>query len=168
MAPRKTTIARSMLFCLATTVMFIMPPAGLLAQTLNVVAPGHVEGAGPTLSIGSAASGKVSEVLVHEGSRVRAGETLIKLDCKPVEAEIRARQAQLDATQAAFDPPITALAATRSRSERPSWGTRKRAPMRRQRKMWEKKPSSVSKPRTMAVVTISQNTAGRCCRLSGR
>lgn len=103
MDPHPTTTMRSMLLCLTTTAMFILPGAELLAQTSNVVAAGRVEGAGPTLSIGSAASGTVSEVSVHEGSRVRAGETLFKLDCKPIEAEARARQAQAGAAQAAFE-----------------------------------------------------------------
>lgn len=55
------------------------------------------------MSIGTAASGTVSEVLVHEGSKVRAGQDLIKLDCRPVEAEVRSRQAQLAAAQATFE-----------------------------------------------------------------
>lgn len=97
------TTVKSTLLCLITTATFLIAPTGLLAQTANVVAAGRVEGAGPTLSIGSAASGAVSEILVHEGSRVRAGDILFKLDCKPIEAEVRSRQAQADAAQAAFD-----------------------------------------------------------------
>ncbi len=97
------TTVKSTLLCLITTATFLIAPTGLLAQTANVVAAGRVEGAGPTLSIGSAASGAVSEVLVHDGSRVRAGDILFKLDCKPIEAEVRSRQAQADAAQAAFD-----------------------------------------------------------------
>ena len=77
--------------------------ATALAQNSNFVAPGRVEGAGPTLSIGVAAAGIVDEVLVREGSRVRAGETLIKLDCRPTEADVGARSAQLEAAQAFFD-----------------------------------------------------------------
>jgi len=55
------------------------------------------------MSIGTAASGVVMEVLVHQGSRVRAGQPLVTIDCRPSEAEVRARSAQLSATQAAFD-----------------------------------------------------------------
>jgi len=78
-------------------------PTAAPAQSGSFVAPGRVAGAGPTLSIGSAASGTVSEVLVHEGSRVHAGEPLVRLDCKPIEAEIRTREASLAAAQAAYD-----------------------------------------------------------------
>jgi multidrug resistance efflux pump len=78
-------------------------PAQSLGQTASFVAPGRVEGAAPTMSIGVAAAGTVSEVQVHEGSRVRAGQTLVKLDCRPIEADVRAREAQLAAAQATFD-----------------------------------------------------------------
>jgi len=78
-----------------------MHPAQLLAQTF--VAPGRVEGAGPTLAIGTAATGTVGAVLVHEGNRVAAGQTLVTLNCKPLESEVRSRQAQLAAAQATFD-----------------------------------------------------------------
>ncbi len=73
-----------------------------LAQT-TFTAPGRVEGAGPPLSIGVAASGIVAEVLVHEGDRVRAGQLLLKLDCRPLEAEVKARTAHLAAAQATYD-----------------------------------------------------------------
>jgi HlyD family secretion protein len=78
----------------------IYPPA-LRAQSF--VAPGRVEGAAPTLAIGTAATGTVGAVLVREGSRVRAGQTLVTLDCKPLEAEVQSRQAHLAAAQANFD-----------------------------------------------------------------
>ena len=42
-------------------------------------------------------------MLVSEGDRVIAGQTLIKLECRSAEAEVRARVAQLDAAQAVFD-----------------------------------------------------------------
>jgi HlyD family secretion protein len=77
--------------------------APALAQSGNIVAPGRIEGAGPTLSLGVAAPGTVREVLVQEGSRVHAGDILIKLDCRPVEADVHTREAHLRATQATFD-----------------------------------------------------------------
>ncbi len=87
----------------AVLVSMLLGPAALLAQGASFVAPGHVEGAGPTLSIDTAATGTVSSVLVREGSQVHAGQTLVTLSCKPLEAEVRARQAQLAAAQATFD-----------------------------------------------------------------
>jgi multidrug resistance efflux pump len=55
------------------------------------------------MSIGTAASGVVKEVLVHEGSRVHAGQTMVTLSCGPLEAEAQARDAQLRAAQTVFD-----------------------------------------------------------------
>jgi multidrug resistance efflux pump len=75
----------------------------VLAQGASFIAAGRVEGAGPTLSIGTAATGTVSEVLVREGSRVHAGELLVKLDCKPIEAEVRVRDNELNAAQAVYN-----------------------------------------------------------------
>jgi multidrug resistance efflux pump len=77
-------------------------PAPLLAQTA-FTAPGRIEGAGRPLSIGSAAGGIVAEVLVRQADRVRAGQVLVKLDCRPLEAEVQARNAHLAAAQATYD-----------------------------------------------------------------
>src|SRR5580704_7741118 len=88
-------------FCVAILAASIMLPTTVLAQ--SVVAPGRVEGAGPVMSIGVAAIGTVSEILVHGGSRVRAGDTLVKFNCQPLEADLHARQAHVRAAQANFD-----------------------------------------------------------------
>ena len=98
-----THIRRTMATCAAVLIASFAFAATALAQNSNFSAPGRVEGAGLTLSIGVAAAGIVDEVLVREGSRVRAGEALIKLDCRPTEADVRTRGAQLEAAQAAFD-----------------------------------------------------------------
>jgi len=45
----------------------------------------------------------VGEILVHEGSRVHAGDVLLKLDCRPVEAEVHNREARLAAAQASYE-----------------------------------------------------------------
>jgi multidrug resistance efflux pump len=55
------------------------------------------------MSIGTAASGVVKEMLVHEGSRVQAGQLIVTLSCGPFEAETQARDAQLRAAQAVLD-----------------------------------------------------------------
>jgi HlyD family secretion protein len=75
----------------------------LLGQGSTFTAQGRVEGAGPPMSIGVASTGIVSDVLVQEGSRVTAGQLLLKLDCRPQQAEVQARQAQLAAAQATYD-----------------------------------------------------------------
>jgi HlyD family secretion protein len=78
-------------------------PAQLLGQSSTFTAQGRVEGAGPPLSIGAASTGIVSDVLVQEGSRVTAGQLLLKIDCRSQQAEVQARQAQLAAAQATYD-----------------------------------------------------------------
>src|SRR5579862_629555 len=94
----KPTVAVAVTFLIAST----SPPSPLFAQAA-FTAPGRIEGAGPPLSIGSAAGGIVAEVLVHEGDRVRAGQLLVKLDCHPLEAEVQARAAHLAAAEATYD-----------------------------------------------------------------
>jgi multidrug efflux pump subunit AcrA (membrane-fusion protein) len=61
---------------------------------------GRVEAAGRVMSLGVAVSGVVSEVLVREGQRIRATQLLAKLDCRPIEADLRGREAQLRSAQA--------------------------------------------------------------------
>jgi HlyD family secretion protein len=78
-------------------------PSQMLGQSSNFVAPGRVEGGGPSMSVGVAATGIVSDILVHEGSRVQAGQLLAKLDCRPQEVDVSARQARLAAAQATYD-----------------------------------------------------------------
>ena len=51
--------------------------------------------------LGVAASGVVARVLVADGAHVTAGQRLVELDCRPIEAEIKMRSATLAATEAA-------------------------------------------------------------------
>ncbi len=78
-------------------------PAQMLGQGSNFTAPGRVEGAGAPMSIGVAASGIVGEVLVREGNRVQAGQVLVKLECRSLEADVHTREAHLAAAQATYD-----------------------------------------------------------------
>jgi HlyD family secretion protein len=78
-------------------------PAQMLGQASEFAAPGRVEGAGGPMSIGVAGSGIVSAILVREGSRVQAGQVLVKLDCQPQEADVHTREAHLAAAQATYD-----------------------------------------------------------------
>jgi len=75
----------------------------MLGQSSQFTAPGRAEGAGPPMSLGVAATGIVSEILVQEGSRVQAGQLLLKLDCAPQQADVRTREAHLAAAQATYD-----------------------------------------------------------------
>jgi HlyD family secretion protein len=76
---------------------------GRAQQDPSLAAPGRIEGASAPLAIGVAAAGTVREVLVQPGSRVHAGDVLLRLDCQPLEAELRARQARLGVAAATYD-----------------------------------------------------------------
>jgi HlyD family secretion protein len=78
-------------------------PAQMLGASSEFAAPGRVEGAGPPMSIGVAVTGIVDQILVHEGSRVQAGDLLVKLDCRAQEADVRTQEARLAASQATYD-----------------------------------------------------------------
>src|SRR5579885_478102 len=84
-------------------VALLAAPCTGYAQSSGFAAPGRVEGAAAPLSIGVAASGIVAEIAVREGSRVAAGQMLLRLDCRPIEADVRAREARLAAAQATYD-----------------------------------------------------------------
>jgi multidrug resistance efflux pump len=73
-------------------------PTGDAAMT----APGRVEGRGDILSIGTSATGTIAELLVGPGTRVTAGQHLVKVECGPIERELDARKSDLDAAEAAF------------------------------------------------------------------
>jgi multidrug resistance efflux pump len=68
-----------------------------------LTALGRVQSAAGVMSIGTAATGTVKAVLVHEGSRIRAGDILVSLSCEPLEAEAQSRDAQLRSAQAVLD-----------------------------------------------------------------
>jgi HlyD family secretion protein len=78
-------------------------PAQMLGQSSSFIAPGRVEGSGPPMSIGVAASGIIGEVLAHEGNRIQTGQVLVKLDCRSLEADVHTREAHLAAAQATYD-----------------------------------------------------------------
>jgi HlyD family secretion protein len=78
-------------------------PAQMLGASSEFAAPGRVEGAGPPMSIGVAVTGTVDQILVHEGSRVQAGDLLVTLNCRPQEADLRTQEARLAAAQATYD-----------------------------------------------------------------
>jgi multidrug resistance efflux pump len=63
---------------------------------------GRVEGASDVLSLGTAATGTIAEVLVTVGDRVKAGQHLVRIDCSNIEHELQARKSDLSAAEAAF------------------------------------------------------------------
>jgi multidrug resistance efflux pump len=91
------------LLCTAIFFLLLFVPQLSPAETPDFKTSGRVDRADRVVAIGAAISGVVSHVLVHEGERVRPGQPLVKLDCRPMEAELQAREAQLRAAQATFD-----------------------------------------------------------------
>jgi multidrug efflux pump subunit AcrA (membrane-fusion protein) len=73
------------------------------AQGPRLTAPGRIQNPAGIMAIGTAASGVVKDVLVHEGSRVHAGDVLAALSCAPLEAEKQLRTAELQAAEAILD-----------------------------------------------------------------
>src|ERR1700722_16786141 len=78
------------------------------AQTPSgpVSAAGRIEGGGDVLSIGTAATGTIAQLLVKAGDHVEAGQHLLRVDCRAIEAEQAARQSDLAAAEAAFDRAV--------------------------------------------------------------
>ena len=55
------------------------------------------------MQVGAAVSGVIEEILIRDGAQVGIGQPLIRFDCRPLQAEIKARLANLAAAQAAFE-----------------------------------------------------------------
>lgn len=78
-------------------------PSRLLGQGVVFTAAGRIEGNGPPMAVGVASTGIITDILVQPGSRVSAGQALLKIECSPQQAEMQSRQAQLAAAQAVYD-----------------------------------------------------------------
>jgi HlyD family secretion protein len=61
---------------------------------------GRIEGGGELLSLGASTTGTISQLLVKAGDHVQAGQTLLRVECRDLESEISARQADLAASEA--------------------------------------------------------------------
>jgi multidrug resistance efflux pump len=57
----------------------------------------------PEMHLGVAASGVVEKIYVRDGDHVDAGQLLLTIDCRPTKAEIKVRQANLAAAEAALE-----------------------------------------------------------------
>jgi HlyD family secretion protein len=63
-------------------------------------APGRVEGSQDAVSIGAAISGIVEKVTVRQGDLVSAGDLLVRIACRDLEAQLAARVAEHGAAEA--------------------------------------------------------------------
>jgi HlyD family secretion protein len=74
-----------------------------IAASGAAAAPGDAPSAGKPLLLGVAVSGVVAKLLVPDGAHVDAGQVLLQIDCRPLEAEIKMRGADRDAAEAAYE-----------------------------------------------------------------
>jgi multidrug resistance efflux pump len=86
----------------AASYLVIAPTA--YGQTPNgpVSAVGRIEGGSDVLSLGTSATGTIAQLLVKAGDHVEAGQHLLQVDCRAIEAEKTARESDLAASEAAF------------------------------------------------------------------
>lgn len=61
---------------------------------------GRIEAGGDVLSLGASTTGTISQLLVKAGDHVQAGQALLNVECRDLESEISARQADLAAADA--------------------------------------------------------------------
>jgi HlyD family secretion protein len=96
--PRPTSI------CLSVAVFFCGIGWTANGQPLNtaVSARGQVEGGSELFSLGTSATGTISQLLVKPGDHVQAGQPLLRVDCRALEGEVTARQSDLAASEAVF------------------------------------------------------------------
>lgn len=94
--------ARGLSGLAALVVLFTFPALGQSGKSDAVAsAPGRIVGFSDVVPVGTAATGVVSEVRVNEGDHVTKGQVLLQLDCKTLAAEVRQREAEVVAAEAA-------------------------------------------------------------------
>jgi multidrug resistance efflux pump len=81
----------------------IVALAALLPSLTLAQAPSRVASPATTMQLGIAATGVIEKIFVRDGDQVDAGQLLVTIDCRPLQAEIRVRGANLTAAQAAFE-----------------------------------------------------------------
>jgi HlyD family secretion protein len=67
-----------------------------------VSATGRIEGGSDVLSLGTSATGTIAQLLIKAGDHVEAGQHLLRVDCRAIEAEKTARESDLAASESAF------------------------------------------------------------------
>ena len=101
-----------------------------IATLLSTAAAAQAQPDTRRMLIGTAATATVKEVLLGPGVRVNAGELLVALDCRPIEAELEARRALLASSEALAERARNGPGSRRSRSPKRRSGTRRHAPRR--------------------------------------
>lgn len=76
---------------------------GLAAPVFALAQTNAPQPTPPIMQLGVAATGVIEKIFVHDGDRVDAGQLLLTLDCRPLQAEIKVRAANLAAEEAAYE-----------------------------------------------------------------
>ena len=88
-------------FMIISTVWLGSNSAGI-GQPAGWAVPGRVEGGSGVLSLGTAATGIIAELLVAPGSHVHEGQLLVRIECDYIERELESRKSDLVAAEAAL------------------------------------------------------------------
>jgi HlyD family secretion protein len=102
--PRQRLTASLFLSGVIVALPYLVIAGPAYGQTPNgpVSAAGRIEGGGDILSLGTSATGTIAQLLVKAGDHVEAGQHLLRVDCRAIEAEKTARESDLAASEAAF------------------------------------------------------------------
>jgi multidrug resistance efflux pump len=65
-------------------------------------APGRIEGSQQPVAVGASITGIVEKVTVRQGSLVSAGDVLVRIACRDLQAQLAARDAEHDAAEAFY------------------------------------------------------------------
>src|SRR6478672_10977799 len=88
------------LVVLSVSISATLLPAFALTQTPSRATPAQT-----TMQLGVAATGVIEKIFVRDGDHVDAGQLLVTIDCRPLQAEIRVRRANVAAAEAAYERP---------------------------------------------------------------
>src|SRR5262245_20742568 len=66
------------------------------AAEVVLACPGRIEGASEVVNVGAGADGVIAEIRVSEGQSVRAGDVLVVIDRRDLNAELSAARAQAE------------------------------------------------------------------------
>jgi ABC exporter DevB family membrane fusion protein len=73
---------------------------GTSSRKVVAAAPGRIEGSQDAVAVGASISGLVDKVTVGQGDKVAAGQVLVRIGCRDVEAQLAARSAEHEAAEA--------------------------------------------------------------------
>jgi HlyD family secretion protein len=103
MAQKRLT-ASAFLSSIIVGICYLIIAGAADGQPVNgrVSATGRIEAGSDVLSLGTSATGTISQLLVKTGDHVEAGQHLLQVDCRAIEAEKTARESDLSASEAVF------------------------------------------------------------------